>query len=191
MELAPTLSASDTLCAYLRMILLGLLAMLGAWHVEPVRAVALYRRISRTMSQIERMLVRFRAGRLWRMPQRDAPPCRQVKRSSGVVLPRRFGWLVQLGGHQAAYCGLQLQTVMTTPEMAELLADSAQARRILRPICRALAVELPGLGSAAAPQRDQPTPRRTRSRAMPEPFRIALPRGTLAAARRAGFGKDR
>jgi hypothetical protein len=77
--------------------------------------------------------------------------------------------------------------VLQSPEMAALLAASPQAGRILRPLCRALAFELPGLPPRP---KAKPRPRRPRAaRPKPEPFRIPLPRGVISAARRAGFGK--
>ena len=106
------------------------------------------------------------------------------------MLPRRFGWLLQAGGHQAACVGLQLRAVLNAPELVELLAASPQASRILRPLCRALAIELPWTVTPAK-IRSTTTPRKRKPRAQPEPFRIPFPRGVLTAARKEGFGKDR
>ncbi len=186
METAPSLSAPETIAANLRMILRGLLAALGAWRLEPARAIVLYGRISGSFGRIERLLVRFRAGRLSRVTPRLGVARQGVRRDCAVRLPRKFGWLVAAGGHQAACYGSQLQTVLATPDMAEMLAASAQARRILRPLCRALAVELPW---TVAAKNVVTRRRRVQPRAKPEPFRIPLPRGVLAAARRQGFGK--
>jgi hypothetical protein len=171
----------------LRLILRGLLAALGGFGLEAMRGLILYRRISAISGRIERMLVRFRAGRLWRISQRKA---RVGAFACGErTLPRRFGWLVQAGGHRAAAFGSQLQAVLNTEEMSALLAASPQAGRLLRPLCRALAVALPA--SSAAPR---PTATRRWAapirRPEPEKFRIPLPRGVLAAARREGFGKQ-
>ena len=195
MDPRPTLSTPATVAAPLWTVLHGLLAALGGWGLDAVFAVVLYRRIGRIAGRIERMLVRFRAGRLWRVTQRAQGQgrCGRIA-GRGPALPRRFGWLVQAGGHRAAAVGSQLQAVLNTPEMTALLAASPQAGRILRPLCRALAVELPAL---AAPSRKAAAEcvttarRRTWPRPAPEPFRIPLPRGVLAAARREGFGKDR
>ena len=191
MDLSPTPAPRETISAHLRLILRGLLAALGGWRLEPVIALVLYRRVSVTLGRIERMLVRFRAGRLWRVTHRAARAEQRSHRHSVAPLPRRFGWLVQIGGHQAACVGTQIQAVLNAPEMAELLAASVQAQRILRPICRALAVEMPGMIGKAATDSDAAVRRRIHTRTALEPFRVPLPRGVLVAARRAGFGKDR
>ena len=192
MDVCSSLTGPDVVSANLRTILRGLLAALGNWGLEPVLALVLYRRISGIAGRIERMLVRFRAGRLWTVARRTG---RVGAFACGErTLPRRFGWLVRAGGHRAAGYGTQLQAVLDAPEMADLLAASAQARRILRPLCRALAVELPGIPVTpreAAGERGATLPRRKRPRPVAEVFRIPLPRGVLAAARREGFGKDR
>jgi len=190
MDLTPTLSPSETVSANLRMILRGLLAALGMWRVRPGLAPMLYNRISATFGRIERMLVRFRAGRLWQVTHRVTAPRRQMCRKPEMAMPRRFGWLVVAGGYQAAGFGCQLQAVLITPEMSALLAASPQARRILRPLCRALAVEVPEVSQASRPVAAGERPKRVRKpRPKPEPFRIPLPRGVLSAARRQGFGK--
>ena len=192
MDAAPALSAPETVAANLRTILRGLLAALGNWGLEPMLALALYRRISGIAGRIERMLVRFRAGRLWRVTHR-ATRVGGIRRVN-AALPRRFGWLVRAGRHQAALFGAQLQQALNAPEMEEMLAASPQARRILRPLCRALAVEMPGTLApprTAATERDAMPQRRKPPRPALEAWRIPLPRGVLSAARRQGFGKDR
>ena len=54
-------------------------------------------------------------------------------------LPAGFAWLVRLAPEAAGYGG-QLQHLLADPEMAALLAAAPQAGRILRPLCRMLAV---------------------------------------------------
>jgi hypothetical protein len=177
--------SSDPLSAALRTILRGVMAALGAWGLEAEIAVLLHRRIAHAAARIERMLARFRAGRLRRIADRKARNG-AIRRGRVDTLPKRFGWLVIAGGHRAAGFGSQLRAVLAEPEMTALLAASPEAVRILRPLCRALAVELPCF--ADTPRAPRPTrPRKPRPR--PEPFRIPLPRGVLSAARRAGFGK--
>jgi hypothetical protein len=181
---APANSPIETLSAKLRMVLLGLRAALGLWRLEPTVGTVLFGRIGATLGRIERLLARFRAGRLWRSVK--VGPRGSGCRKSSARLPRRFGWLVTMAGSEAACYGLQLQIVLNAPEMAELLAASPQAGRILRPLCRALALVLPGVVTAEHGERE---PRRRKLRVKPEPFRIPLPRGVLSAARRQGFGK--
>ena len=186
MESSTSLSASETVSANLRVILRGILAVLGMWGLEHGLTRTLYGKINGTFDRIERMLVRFRAGRLWRVTQRVVVQrrCRRVA-GRGPAHPRRFGWLVIAGGHQAAGFGLQLQTVLNTPEMVAMLAASPQARRVLRPLCRALAVEVPGVSGAPRKVEDHERPKRIRaSRPKPEPFKIPLPRGVLSWVRR-------
>ena len=177
------------------MILRAIYAVLGMWRLDPAQAILLSRRISRTAEQIERLLLRFRAGTLPVVTSRAVTAKRRDGSAArGPTLPRNFGWLVIAGKHHAVCYGLQLQTVLNEPEMVELLAASAQARRVLRPLCRALALEMPWC--PAKPKRaispsDKVSVRKRRPRPKPEPFRIPLPRGVLSAARRQGFGKLR
>ena len=189
---AATSDAPETVSATMRTILRGLLAALGGWGFEPEVGLLLFRRVAGIALRIERMLARFRAGRLWRMQGR-ARRCGAI-RQANCTLPRRFGWLVRIGGHRAAGFGAQLQEVLNAPEMAELLAASPQAGRLLRPLCRSLAIELPGIVAEprkAATDSGGRLRRRNPPRAVAEAFRVPLPRGVLSAARREGFGKDR
>ena len=183
MDSAPALSPSEAISASLRMILRGLRAVLGTWGLAPVVAVALYGRLGQTFGRIERMLVRFQAGKLWRRQDVAVVTRQQGARAVAVRMPRRFGWLVLAGKHQAAGYGSQLQHLLSTPEMAQMLAASVQARRVLRPLLRALAVELPWTVDqprAARPRK----PRQRKPGAKPEPFRIPLPRGVIIWARK-------
>ena len=158
--------------------------------MTPGLARVMYGKINATFDRIEKLLVRFRAGLLWRVtrqgPRNRGMACHAPTLGRGAGQPRKFGWLVLAGTHQAAGFGVQLQTVLATPDMTALLEASPQARRILRPLCRALAMELPW---TVTPPRT-PKPRKPRQpRPKPEPFKIPLPRGVLSWARRDGFGK--
>ncbi len=176
-----SLADPDMVSANLRTVLTALLRVFGDW-VAPEFGQPMYRRISLTMIKIERMLVRFRAGTLRVGTTRTAGVARaKICRTPEVLLPRQFGWLLIKGKHHAVGYGLQLKTVLGTPEMTALLEVSPQARRILRPLCRALSVELPWTVTPPRP----PRPRKPRkSRPKPEPFRIPLPRGVITWARR-------
>ena len=189
MDSRPTQSVPEPISAKLRTILLGLRAAIAAWRLEGMLAVALCNRIGQVAGRIERMLLRFRAGRLRPVTQPAALPRQPACRPPGIRMPRKFGWLLIAGKHHAGYFHAQLRDLLATPEMAELLAASPQAVRLLRPVCRALAVELPATTAATKPS-ERP-PRKRQPRPKPEPFRIPLPRGVLSWARREGFGKIR
>jgi hypothetical protein len=179
------------IAASLQMILRGVLAVLGNWRLEYRLMPLVHRRFTATFQGIERLLMRYRAGRLRRVEMAVPRQRKPRGKIAVVVMPRRFGWLVQAGGYQAVGYGAQLQTVLSTPEMVALLAASPQAVRLLRPLCRALALELAWVRDAPRVVADGEAtkPRKRKPRVKPEPFRIALPRGVLTAARRQGFGK--
>ncbi len=120
-------------------------------------------------------------------------------REAGRSLPRRFGWLIGLLPCEAVAYASQLSCVLADAEVAALLRDVPQARRILRPLCVMLGVRLDPaevvaemvageVAGVVAGVRRAPAPRARVVRGV-EPFRIPLPRGVLAAARRQGFGK--
>jgi hypothetical protein len=81
--------------------------------------------------------------------------------------------------------------------MVALLTACPQAVRILRPICRMMAIETsvlrPGVAVVVAPARLQAgAVARVRRKPAPLDFgRIPLPRGVMAAARRQGYGRRR
>lgn len=183
----------------------------GRLALETVLVVALHRRLGEIGLRMERLLARFRAGRLGvrtRHAMRDAgadagadtgadtgadaasPAAVRARRVS--VLPSRFGWLLPVGAHEAGTLSAQLRAVLAEPEMVALLKAAPQAVRLLRPLCRALAIETDVLRPGVAPVVREKKPRGVRVR-KPRPKmdlgRIPLPRGVLSAARRQGFGK--
>ena len=190
MDSSPALSAIATAAANLAGIWAAMLRGFGLFGVAPARQVETANWCGAIFCKIDRLLARYRAGTLRRcvMP-RVVAPGRKIVNQPVMRMPRRFAWLVRTGKHHAAGYGSQLQAVLSTPEMAGLLDVCPQAKRILRPLCRALAIELPWTVDKT-PQERGVTRRRTRKpRPKPEPFRIPLPRGVLSAARRQGFGK--
>jgi hypothetical protein len=177
-------ASADPICAALRLILHGLRAALGGWGLQAEIGLLLYKRVGDATRRIERMLVRFRAGKVWRRAAVQRMGSGRKTAGRGPALPRRFGWLVRQCGWRAAGFGSQLQTVLQSPDMAELLAVAPQAGRILRPLCRALAFEWP----LPDPKPEKvKTPRIRKPRPKPEPYKIPLPRGALSWARREGF----
>jgi len=190
-------------------VLRALRGDVGGWGLRGFLSQALvmlvYRRLGAICGDFERLCQRFRDGRVWRVAAR-APAAAtgsvdgRRRAMPAWVWPGRFGWLVRAASWHAAGYGCQLEHVLRQPEMVALLLAAPRAGRILRPVCRMLAVDMsllrPGTAGAApevAPE-DVPVVVRKRVRA-PRPRvdwgRIPLPRGVLSAARRQGFGKIR
>ena len=182
MHLAPPPSVTDPITESLRLILLGVRTALGLWRLDAPVGIALYTRCGKIFFQIKRMLTRYRAGTLRHgTPRGGVTPRAQARQTRALVLPRRFGWLLPMGKHHAVSYGLQLRHLLQEPEMAAMLAEYPQARRVLRPLLRALAVELPWTVTPPRPPRP-PKPRKPRPK--PEPYKIPLPRGVITWARR-------
>jgi hypothetical protein len=206
------LSASPSPFSELSVVIRCLRGAVGGWggrgFLSGVLALLLFRRLGEICGQIERLAARFQAGRLWcRVPGRVvAQRCGSGGGSrAGLarIWPARFGWLLRAAAHHAAVYNGQLRVILERPEMVELLVAAPQAARILRPVCRMLAVETSLLRpEVAAVEVVVPdiTPetqasgavvkvRVRRPRVAVDWGRIPLPRGVLAAARRQGFGK--
>jgi hypothetical protein len=198
-------------------VIRALRAAVGGWVGRGLLSAALvmllYRRLGGICADMERLAVRFQAGRLWRVAGRGVAVERRVAdgRLRAVALlrfPGRFGWLVRAAAHHAAVYGVQLRAILEQPEMVALLQASPQAVRVLRPLCRMLAVETsllrprlagavepvvpaPGGIAASEPERAAPRVKVRRGREAVDWGRIPLPRGVLSAARRQGFGRVR
>jgi hypothetical protein len=176
----------------------------GRGFLAPVLTLLLYRRLGQICWKMERLAARFQAGRLWRRVPRIVDAGRVpaagddgVRVREARVWPCRFGWLVRAAVHHAAVYGCQLRAILAEPEMVALLRESPQALRLLRPVCRMLAIEMSllrplaeGRVAVAAVVREVKA-RVRKPRPKIDWGRIPLPRGVLAAARRQGFGKVR
>ncbi len=187
----------------LPVVLQTLQQRLGAWAgrglVDRLLALLLYQQIAVIGRLMAGLLARHRRGIVWRRAGTAALPRASVTvtgRARRVpVWPTRFGWLLRAGAHEAAGLSAQLRFVLEQPEMVALLQAAPQAGRVLRPLCRALAIGAEVLQPGLAPAEPRvPKPKMVRVR-KPRPKldlgRIPLPRGMLSAARRAGFGKLR
>ena len=173
-------------------VLHALRAAVGGWEKQwvfnHVLALLLHRRLGEVATKIERLMARFRAGRLWRRV--GVARGRRVGRTGVRIWPRRFGWLVRAASFQAAGYGSQLRQILEQPEMVELLKAAPQAARMLRPVCRMLAIETSLLQPGAIPP--EPVlravkPRLRKKRAPVDWGRIPLPRGVLTAVRKRRF----
>jgi hypothetical protein len=157
-------------------------------------------RVRRTQRRILRLLARFQVGR----PMVASPRGQsgggggggnlKVPRRAEGKVPRRLAWLLPLVPCEAANYACQLRLWLAEPEMVALLAASAQARRVLKPLLRMLGIEAelltPWAKGAAVPA--VATPAKVLVRRTPQPVdwgRIPLPRGVLTAAKRERPGK--
>ena len=182
----------------LSVVIRALRGAVGGWTVRgllsDVLALLLYRRLGEVYQKMERLVVRFQAGRLWQRAPQTRAGAHHAAKTGARIWPGRFAWLVRKAGYQAAGYGCQLEHILGQPEMVALLKASPQAARILRPVCRMLGIQTsllrPGVVvPVAEPKVKKPRLRKPR---VPIDFgRIPLPRGVLSAARRQGFGKVR
>jgi hypothetical protein len=178
----------------------------GRGWLSQVLVMLLYRRLGGICGQMERLCLRFQAGRLWRREPREGAgesgaAAGGLRTRVGVAWgwPGRFGWLVRAAAWHAAGYGCQLRAVLGQPEMVALLIAAPQAARILRPVCRMLAIEtsvlrprVAGDVEVAAEVVVAVVKVRVRKKRPPIDWgRIPLPRGVLSAARRQGFGRVR
>jgi hypothetical protein len=206
------LSASPSPYLDLSVVIRALRGAVGGWGgrgwLSQALVMLVYRRLGGICADMERLVARFQAGRLWRVAARAVGSERSAadgreRAVASVRWPGRFGWLVRLASYHAAGYGCQLRTILGQPEMVELLLAAPQAARILRPLCRMLAVEtsllrprpageVAGVGPEAQAHggcADVVRKRVRPPRVAVDWGRITLPRGVLAAARRRGFGK--
>ena len=198
-------SASPSPYLDLSAVLRALRGEVGGWHLRGLLShvvmMLLYRRLGEISGKIEWLVARFQAGRLWRCAHRARADKSGAVEAGGPlragvarIWPGQFAWLVRVAGYQAAGYGSQLRHILEQPEMVEFLKASPQAARILRPVCRMLAIETallqPGLVVEVTEPKVKAPRVRVRKKRVPIDWgRIPLPRGVLTAARRQGFGK--
>lgn len=195
-------SLSDRLSAILEGLYRAVAARIAGGGLAAAVIVLVCGRVRRGEGRIQRYLEQFRTGRLRvrAKPSVATAGQRRVATQPGVGcrLPRGFGWLLPLVPQWAAGYGLQLSHALEDAEMQALLAACPQARRVLAPICRMLAIAPTLLGTTARDVPPQATPDATVKPARqphplpipkPQPAPKPLPRGLLAVARRQGFGK--
>lgn len=110
--------------------------------------VLVWGRISRIGARLERLIAQWRAGTL---PKPRAPRAPGVGRASpsaaAQACPTSAGWLIDYV-REAAPFAVRLEFLMGEDEFARFLAEVPQARRILRPLRRMLAV---GVARAKVP----------------------------------------
>ena len=136
---------------------------------------ALSWRLIRAMSRFARLVARLHAGRPCVPAPRASPAPRTQPRARPYHLPRSRGWLLPLLPLlpiNAAVANGQLTHLLAQPEMAELIAGAPTLGRLLRPLARMLAIDLPA--ALQRPSRRRP-PRVRPARPKPPPPDRGLP----------------
>lgn len=127
-------------------------------------------RLQRLANRLQSLYIRWQQGRLKPARARAPRPARTAPAQPYQRLPRERGWINRRIDAAAPCAGL-LGSFLQQPEAARFHAEIPGVARLLRPLCHALAVDLP-------PWLKLP-PRRTR------PRRPALP----APSPRSGWGR--
>jgi hypothetical protein len=140
---------------------------------EPASVVELVvLRVRRMWTRLTGVSEKMRAGTL--LPAKAATRRRVARPRPAVAadrprLPTRsFGWLIRMvpEPHHLVAWRMPLEELLADPETVAMVGISAQAGRLLRPLCRMLAVDLPEyLQLPARPRRKRP----------PRPPRVLTP----------------
>ena len=104
-----------------------------------VLLVAVWGRIGRIRTRLERLIALWRAGMLPKPRKSRAGGTRVVGERKTSDLPRVPGWLL-VAVREAGPYGTRLEDLLSEAECVEFLAAVPQARRLLRPLCRMLGV---------------------------------------------------
>ena len=131
----------------------------------PVPGLIIYNYILRTRRRFERLMARLIAG----IPHRARKPREKSKRRESdrkpprLRLPTRKGWLAAELRDYSHFYAAGLRDTLNAPETATLIAQSPQAQRLLRPLCRMLGLTIPAIAAL---------PRRRRKPRLPKPKRL-------------------
>ena len=136
-----------TLATHFRTILSGLQVVIGIVaandRARDAFLARIYYHLNRTMVRFEKLVAHWRAGTL---PKTGKPrPGRPARPQTTPRLPNSRSWLLRsvdhynFRGHAS-----QLQHFLASPECAAFLAEVPRAGRILRPLARSLALQMPG-----------------------------------------------
>jgi hypothetical protein len=107
-----------------------------------VLLVALWGRIARMGTRLERLVALWRAGKSSQKARAPRNGVALVRTPSvRVKFPNGAGWLTRKLGYEVAAFGGQLQHLLTDAECKAFLAAMPQARRILRPLLRMLLID--------------------------------------------------
>ena len=134
-----------------------------------VLLAAVWGRIGRIRTRLERLIALWRAGMLKKPRASGAGGPRTVVRVPSII-PSASAWLL-VAVRDAALARAGLETLLSEAECVEFLAACPQARRILRPLLRMLGVGLKPTAAGRKPRAVWQAPR-------PEPV-MAAPAGLV------------
>ena len=153
-------------------IMAGMAAVV-AHHVAGLRAISsalvpmlslLTWRLGRVAQRLDRLMLRWQAGTLPQPRPVRAPRRRPAAEASPpiyvppIYVPQGHAWLIHLVQPTAQYMP-QLERFLADPQTRALVAAAPQAGRLLRPLCRMLAIAPPEwLRLPARPRPLQPAP---------------------------------
>ena len=146
---APHLRALAPLfAARLAAILAGLAALIWARYSRHPFLSRIHRRITNAAHRVTAAMQRLAAGR---PPRIDPRRNRERASTTQPKIPNEHAWLPRDLKHEVAAIRNQLEALLAEPGIAELLAASPYASRILTPIRHALGLTPP-------PKHPRPTP---------------------------------
>lgn len=148
MTISPPMTVADRFALTLDGLGRAVAGRFMAGVMSAAMILLVWQRLRRVERRVLRLLARYRAGRLLPAPRRVAVGRREgrlARQKAGIVLPRRFGWLLAMVPGEAACFAGQLGAVMDEPEMVALMGAAPQMRRVLQPVCRMLGMKTPGL----------------------------------------------
>ena len=142
-----------TLATTFRAILAGLQAAIAP-YVDRDRDRArtaflffIWQRIGRTATRFENLFARWRNGTLPK-PRTTPRPPRPITPTTPAPpfrLPRSRAWLIrEMQCHHVNGRAGTLEYFLANPDLPEFLAAAPQARRLLRPLCHMLGLQMPG-----------------------------------------------
>ena len=143
-----------------------------SWHLYAIRQrlnlhnlllCLIHSRLGWLLGRLDRLILRWQDGKLLKpRPSRAGQPraprpdwdsltpeerIRYIRSFApqGVwpKVPTRFGWLLQMGGYPICEVAAGMPEFLSRPETMRLLQELPQARRLLRPLARMLAIPHP------------------------------------------------